>query len=360
MPIAMRVLFVSCLVCAQAFSTGPSRAMGSRADALSALGRAEKAHDALEFDESRRLARQALELGGHSKDAVERLWYLVAIASAALDEPSLAKEAFSRVLILNPDVTIDRGLSPKLKSPFMEAKGTAQEPLYAKVAIERNSGGVLLMLTDGLAWVHEAELRARVTPRGAFTRSIVTIEDNRAFVPLHGLKQYAQYSLVLTDEHQNQLFTLGSPTDPVEIGRYPARATVTTAQDERDAFSSDREDASATPYLVTGWTMFGLGLGAAAVGVPYHLRREERAREWNGSECERQGAGTRSAQCGDVDRERARAQKYATILYASGGGLALLGLVTIGLAPSEEHAQRGAAQVACGLGYLALACNGAF
>lgn len=364
MPIVLRIFVVLCFIGFHAFSTNPTLAAGSQTNASDALGRAVKAHDALEFEDSRRLARQALQLGGHSKDDVERLWYLVAVASAALDEPAQAKDAFSRVLLLNPDVAIDKGLSPKLKSPFMEAKGTAPRPLGAELTIDQATNGVRVRITDTQSWVHQAALRARVTPSTPFTRSVANISDNQAFFPLRGLKGYLQYSLVLLDEHQNELFALGSQTQPIELGRYSPLATRTAAQEASRRPPPQREATSATPYLVTGWTMLGLGVGAAAVGVPYHLRREARAKDWNSAACERPGAGTRNTQCGAIDRERARAQKYATVLYASGGGLALLGLVTLGLAPSdddgEERTQQGEAQLACGFGYLALACDGRF
>ncbi|MEN9580791.1 MAG: hypothetical protein RJA70_3800 [Pseudomonadota bacterium] len=357
------VLLLISLLCAGV--SRPCIAGVSASEAARAVQSAEQAHQELQFDATRRLAQSALEQGSQSPSTVERLWYLIAVASAALDDADGAKQAFTRVLLLNPATVLDPGLSPKLRSPFMEAKGEAspRDRLDVALSLDPAAGGARLRVSDRAAWAKSAELHARVSPTSPFTRWTVQLRDQSAFFPVAGVDSYLQYFLVVLDEHDNQLLTLGSAQAPAEHGKYPSPPTTSSVR-ATELLRAEPTATSATPYLVVGWTLFGLGVGAAGTAVPYHLQREDRALLWNSTACEKPGSLARGDQCEQIDRERARAQRLATLLYASGAGLALVGVVTLGLAPSESResteSPETALNVGCGLGYLALVCDGAF
>lgn len=48
---------------------------------------------------------------------------MLGIAQAALDERDAARGWFQRLLALHPDVELERSLSPRLRSPYLGARG---------------------------------------------------------------------------------------------------------------------------------------------------------------------------------------------------------------------------------------------
>ena len=87
------------------------------------MEQAERAYREVDFPRQRALALQALEQGNGDPARVAQIYRLLGIAHAVLGEPEAAKEAFARLLELEPGIELERSLSPRVRSPYLEARG---------------------------------------------------------------------------------------------------------------------------------------------------------------------------------------------------------------------------------------------
>jgi len=129
-------------------STPASWAQGS-----ARLAEAQKAYAEVDYDRTRTLAREALQQGGNDRAATSELYLLWATAAAALDRAEEARSAFLCVLATNPDLKLERTLSPKIRAPYLEARGSAstrdgKAPL--EVTLQRRKQELELGLRDTL------------------------------------------------------------------------------------------------------------------------------------------------------------------------------------------------------------------
>ena len=90
------------------------------ADERATLERAEAAYAAVDFETARTESRAALAAGGHEPTDTLRLYTLLGISASALGDEDAARAAFRRVVALDPALRLDKSLSPKIRSPFLE------------------------------------------------------------------------------------------------------------------------------------------------------------------------------------------------------------------------------------------------
>src|SRR5688572_15370395 len=76
------------------------------------LGQVERAYAEVDFARTLDLARAALRAGGNTPARTARLYLLLGISAAALDEAEEARTAFTRVLALDPSMKLEQSLSP--------------------------------------------------------------------------------------------------------------------------------------------------------------------------------------------------------------------------------------------------------
>src|SRR5262245_49296385 len=81
------------------------------------LVQAEAAYTRIEFGDAQRFARSALARGGYDRAHLIRIYFILGITSAVDGKDEEAIEAFKRLLTLDPDTKLDRGLSPKMQGP---------------------------------------------------------------------------------------------------------------------------------------------------------------------------------------------------------------------------------------------------
>lgn len=317
------------------------------------LAVAERAYLDVDFRTQRSEAKRALESGYNDAPRLVQLYRLLGLAEAALGDTAAAKHWFLRLLALEPDVELERLLSPRVRSPYLEARG------FWDASTQRWGVEILWMNAERGLGVHISDplgMAARARVRSAEHRDAVlfNVEASRHVeMPAARFAQYAgqQLELELLDEHGNVLAARTLPImRPIARGRArPTKAEVSAAS---PSSSGHLDDAS---LLVAGSGVAGLGVGVFA-----HVVREKRAREWNSAQCERAGLGTRGSQCATVDQERASAQRVALVAYSAGGTLLLAGLVMHLMSqPASEEPARDRAGFACGIGpgALGLACS---
>jgi hypothetical protein len=103
-------------------------------------------------------------------------------------------------------------------------------------------------------------------------------------------------------------------------------------------------------------------VGAATVGVVFHVKREDGASEWNGPGCEQPGGLTRSEQCSNLEDEIRQDGRIAVVSYATAGVFLTAAVVTwFTGAPSRPDPKPDAATApTCGIAGAGIVCVGRF
>jgi hypothetical protein len=298
----------------------------------SSLAEAERAYSAVDFSQTFERAEAALAEGAHSPRETARLYLLLGISAAALDKEDEARRAFGVVIVLDPDVKLEQSLSPKIRAPYLEARGAFAGSTRLQAALSVDSGALAIALSGSLEPVRSVELAVR--PKGSLDYRVERFEPaaELSFAP-PGNPAEVEVALRLVDEHDNSLFEFGSRATP--------RSLVLRRATERAASAppaAPQESVNRTPYHVTAALLAGLGVAAAGAGVVFHLEREDLAEKWNGVGCEEPGS-SRAEQCASVDDDRKRAENLAIGLYAGGGALLVSSFVTLLVAPHDPPRQ---------------------
>jgi hypothetical protein len=325
-----------------------------RAETAATLADVEAAYAEVDLDRTYSLALAALGAGGHDVKATARLYQLYAVAAAATDRADEAREAFLRVLTIDARGKLDRNLSPKIRAPYLEARGAWADASGGKslaAAITREDGVPVLTLDGPLGAVSRVLVRVRRRSSEGF--------DELAFSPAaridlpHSLRSGPfEYVVHLEDAAGNRLHELGSEAAPRRFGANVAESIAPSAQPAT-------ETADPAPYHVGAAVLATLGLGAVGAGAVFQLSREDAARKWNSARCEAPGA-TRGEQCASVDERRARAEQLSIVSYGGGGVLLAASVVTLLLAPWSRGERPASQSVACGAGFRAVSCSGRF
>jgi len=329
--------------------------------ASATLEEVERAYANVDFQAAYDAGLRVLALGTSTFDECVRLHVVVAISAAALENPEVARRHFTLALAMDPKLELERELSPKLRGPYLEARG-ALASLGRALGLEGvarpASRRLVLGLTDPLAIARKVELA--LWPIGAARPEVRTLPAARTIpieLPPAVWASGFEYWARVVDAQGNPLFELGHETEPVSV-----RALGTTTQ------------ASATPPVApvirarapSPWLPIALGsLGAVALGAGgyFNWQREQKAKDWNSAQCEQAGR-TRYQQCESVDDSRRRSQLLAISGYAVGGALLTGALITWLSRPaaSSSREQAQSLQLECGssLTALDLHCSGRF
>ena len=346
-----RVLSVAgcCIVAA------PSGAHAEASPAADPVEQAERAYREVDFPRQRALARQALEQGDGEPARVAQIYRLLGIAHAVLGEPEAAKDAFARLLELDPGVELERSLSPRIRSPYMEARGewdVASEHLGVSIIVFDAKRGLSIAVHDPKDMVRR--VRLRVSAPGVAGASSGIPAAPELYFPPSELRPGSRQRVELLDEYSNvlalrELPELAAPAPAPLVHAAPAAPV--------GAQESSSSVTAAAPWLL------GAGAAAVALGVGAHVVRENEATTWNGSDCEQLGQGRRIDQCSDVDRARSTAQTVAIVSYSVGGALLVAGLVATGIFDADDAdpiPKEGALRCGVGPGALGVACGSVF
>ncbi len=298
------------------------------ADSNVRLADAQKAYAEVDYENTRRLAKAALERGGNDRASTAELYLLWGTAAAALDQADEARTAFLYVLSINPDAKLERSLSPKIRAPYLEARGSmsrADGKAPLNLTLQRRQQELEVTLTDTSHLVARIGLATRAQQDAPFARQYLDAAPHQR-VPTPQASEL-QFFLQALDRHRNVLFELGNQDDPERLALVGSGPRLT-------ADAAHGPDVNRTPYYITAGAFAALGVAAGGIATAEYLRREDAARDWNGTGCEHPGM-TREQQCGDVDTRRQRAESLAIGFAAGSGAMLLGGIVTLLLAPSS-------------------------
>ena len=219
------------------------------------LALAEGAYQELEFDQTVALADEALESGGLPAKRVALAYQLLAVASAAVGDPERSREAWIRLLALDPATDAAKDLSPTMRAPYLEAKGfwgAEDEPLGAQARYVRVRTSVRVDVIDPAQMVTMVAVRWRLHGQAEYRESR-SLADSRVYVVADGLgpTDAVEYVVRLLDEHGNSLVEIGDDDAP-QVDGAPSTAR--------------GPDASASASLLrSGW--FWAGAAALTVGA---------------------------------------------------------------------------------------------
>jgi hypothetical protein len=345
---------------------GIGRAESGRAEPTADLADAERAYQAVDFAEAYRAAQRALVAGHAPIGQTRRLYVLLGTSAAALEKAEEARGYFLVATAMDPQLSLQRTLSPKMRGPYLEALGfwsAYPERLSLRAHPDSAAQRLLIELED------PAHLGARLL---VYTRAAGQREYQRHALGTRASQQVPfsqaafgdgfQYYAQLVDTHDNVLYQLGTAVDPRVAGTLSKpRSPVATHR------TRTRTGPAADPG-VTNWLVPSLaagGLISIGAGAYFHHQREVEAATWNSPACERPGS-TRLDQCRDVDRRRLETQALAIGFYALGAALGTGSAVLYFRRPRGEatHASSKGARflVPCGVSVWSgeIVCQGRF
>jgi hypothetical protein len=330
----------------------------------SELAAAERAYSEIDFAAVRRWAESALEYGSATPEQLARLHVLLGIATATAGEDALAKQHFIAALAIQPDLRLERTLSPKIRDPYLEAQGywgTFPERLKLSAEAIDGATSITINLTDPAQLAAEVVVLFRAP--GATEYSEIVLPNataQRARLNEEFREQGFEYRVHACDRFGNLLAVVGTEAEPVQTRGVPRAVATPMYSPSEDPL--DEPEAAPTPAGASAgsaWppVLLGVaGLGAAGVGAYFHVRREVYARQWNGADCERPGS-TRGEQCVAVNSARRRAEELALGFYV--GAAVALTAGTVFLFTSSASNDSPSA-LACGAGFLSVGCSGHF
>ena len=319
-----------------------------------ALVDAEQAYQSVDFPATHTLARKALEAGGNDREQTARLYVLLGISAAALGDAEEAKANFVVALAVKPSLKLDQGLSPKVRDPYLEARGywaATSDRLALTAKSSRDAQHLVIQLRDPASLVSKLDLH--LAARGVSARpsfSLAAAPSTRFPLPRAVQGHSYEYTLRALDRFGNVLSERGSDTDPVLV---PAPSAQTN-----DRANGGTAAAHGRSYLLPA-TLGIAGLGAVAAGIVFHIKRENAAHDWNSPKCEQSGQ-TRGQQCHEVDDRRSSNERLAIGFYAAGGALltgSLIALVT-GRPPASPSLRAGL--LGCSVAGAGVSCDGKF
>lgn len=242
--------------------------VASPALAQTTLDRAENAYSEIDFPRVVALANQALEEGGHSPEEVARLYELIGLSNAAEREEDAAREAYVKMLALRPDAEVDTNLAPRLRGPFLEARGfwaSRASGFSLEARVVRARGAIRVELSDPLGMASQVRVLSRDhSVMGPMTESTVDAQSD-VLVEVPALPDAPQldYAVQVLDEHGNRLAEIGTEDQPRVFGDAP----LVVPPEGGDA----EGQGGGIPMWV--WIVGGVvAAGALALGLGFGLR----------------------------------------------------------------------------------------
>jgi hypothetical protein len=191
-----------------------------------ALARAEDAYQNVDFEGTGAYAMIALREGGHSRPELVRIYTLLGIAAAALGREDEAREYFVRMLGLDIDAQLDDSVPPRLRDPYLEARGiwaARQGRLGANVAFDRAQSSLRIELTDPAQMSRRIRVHSRFEGQAQYAMQEIESRTSVA-APIAGASEVerVEYYVEILDEHRNVMLSEGTAFEPRVAGRMNA------------------------------------------------------------------------------------------------------------------------------------------
>jgi hypothetical protein len=346
-----RSTFAGLLAAALSIAALPSVAHGD------ALARAEAAYNRIEFFDTERFAKAALIEGNHGPAALIRIYFLLGVSAAANQHDEEAIDAYRHLLTLDPQTKLDRGLSPKLQGPMLEARGTPPGALACAAAFDPSRGVLRFTVHDPLAMSRELVIRSRLSPTGAFSESRVRVGTTfDVSIPGATNATHFEYSYRLLDAHRNRLIEKGSDAAPETIhvvaGAPAASASAPIVVAERRSRS--------TVWLAVGVVGELLGVAALAGGLGGYFVGKSAAERWNDDSICLANGRSRTENCASDRTIAETAGRGAIAGLTIGGALMVASTIILIAAPRTRPERATRLEYAAGPGLVGVSFGGRF
>ncbi|MEM1416347.1 MAG: hypothetical protein AAGH15_15670, partial [Myxococcota bacterium] len=328
------------------------------------VGAADAAYQQVDF-EGMQAAAAAVASGACTRDELARAYRLLGISLSALGQEREAYDAFVKLLVLDPEVSLD--VSPTLRGPFMEARGAmGSRRLDAEVTLNPLRGALVVTISDPFEMVARLGGEATAGADGA-TVPFDEASAREVVIDVPGLADagFGFYFLRLVDEAGNVLLERGTQNAPLEIGERRS------SPGAGEVIVVERSGGVQVKNVLAG---IGAGLGVAAIagGAVLHLSGNDDADTYNSDLCltpvtPGPAQPTRDSICGpggtrgNFRDDAETKQRNAVILYALGGALLATGVVLFVVGgDDEEQGDATAFEMSCRSAGLGMSCSGHF
>ncbi len=291
------------------------------------LVQAQRLFDDLEMEAAGKVLDAALTQGSLDRESLVKLYALQGLVRATLGRAGPARDAFYRLLLLEPSWTLPKNQPPRVKTPFFEAKGMATEngPTRADSSFTTAPGqvtGLVVAVRRDVLKLGRAVVFT-VTDEGAERTERVELVDGVATLPVSG-QQLRWHARVLA-ENDNVLLELGAPGAPLEAlapASAPAAAMVTAPP---ASAGPSRPGSWRRP---TGFVLLGVGaaagIGGAVLGARSVAMRDSLTDAARTDDGVVTGLTQRQAYAIDADARGSAAA--ANVLFVAAGVVAAAGV----------------------------------
>ncbi len=183
---------------------------------------AEQAYAQEDLETALRHTRVAIVIGQRSRHDLTRIYELKAVCAAALEQNDEARNAYMRMLALNPVAQIDSSLASRIRTVFLEAQGSwaaRHDRLVANVTLLQSREALRVNLSDPLDMGGTIVIRARAAGESEYSEASMPASARvHLFVPGAQNSGAVEFILRVLDEHGNHIIDLGSEDEPERIG----------------------------------------------------------------------------------------------------------------------------------------------
>jgi hypothetical protein len=197
----------------------------------------------VKYGEAAKALSAAEAATGNARADLIEIYELQGIVYGTLNKPDLARAAFTKLFALDPEHKLNGKLSPRVTTPFYEAKGKAHE----SGALELKHGAALANdRVEGLGFTlsdpqHMAKkLKLHVSEDGKPWRDVEQSAAAQVMIPVSGRQVY--WYAVLLGDHDAELatvFTAGAPG--LERVAMPVSASVVEEKPQPEAKAAPPE-----------------------------------------------------------------------------------------------------------------------
>lgn len=214
------IVLMSGAVGAEVVELGEAQTPDIAGDPLAA---AQAAYSEIDFEGTLRYARNALRRGGYGPRQMARIYEFIGMSAAAIEQEELSRDAYTRLLALDPEFQLDEGLSPRFRGPYLEARGfwaARSDGLEVQVIFARSRGALRIDSTDPLQMGQILRVLSRLEGEFEFNEFREPLSP-QTYVEIPGSIESprVEYVVQILDENGNRLFEIGNEDAPEVAGR---------------------------------------------------------------------------------------------------------------------------------------------
>lgn len=190
--------------------------------ATSPLDQAEAAYADVDFETTLSAAQSAIDSGALDPAQLARAYELLGVAAVALGDANAARDCFERMLVIDPARELDDTVPPRLRAPFLEARGRVREGgLSAEVTLVRAPPALRVALSDSYEMVQNVRLHMRAAGTAAY-QDFEAGYGEEILAPFDPAAEgQVEYWLEVLDPRGNRLIVVGSAFEPNVLGTAP-------------------------------------------------------------------------------------------------------------------------------------------